>query len=160
MPRREPQSPLRSRPSATPSAAAAEAKQRPALNGLTGSHPATKVLKFTIKVAADGSGYGLALANRGNYAFVERLLGEAQAAGSLQVHDRITNDVSLCGDVANDVASALGLKSKNMTLGRKVVTLALDQVEKVQHVREGEDPFCEAATQYGTISRELLKVSL
>ena len=61
-------------------------------------------MEFTLRVAEDGSGYGLGVSNRGGYAFVSK------ASGSLQIDDRITH-VAGNGPLDHDsVLSALKAK--------------------------------------------------
>lgn len=85
---RQSQSPLRQR---KPAASAPSMKVRPALTGLTGSHPESQVVKVKVNCAEDGSSYGLALSNRSGFCFVEYVQGPAEAAGEVKALDRVSH---------------------------------------------------------------------
>lgn len=78
-----------------------------------------------------------------------------------RVREAVVNDSVLVGEVASQVAGALGLSTVNATLGRKVVSLAIDAQERTHKqslaAEEGVAGFIDQAGQYGSFSDDLLR---
>jgi hypothetical protein len=71
-------------------------------------------------------------------------------------HANVVNDAVLSGEVASTVCGSLGLASTNMTMGRKIVSLAMSALDAHPNL-DGLDAFADQANQFGTLSKGILR---